>query len=141
MKAKKSLTKQMINLNSVSIYFRSFAQVLIDKKWQIMKKVEYIKSIDDMEEFADISWIIAQIQINIAEGFEKKDKYKYEFKKRSKTWKIEVDANVLELICIEKYNRTHDQFMETPKDTLDLLMIKREADAEVEKQKRFSSNK
>jgi hypothetical protein len=71
----------------------------------------------------------------------KKDKYGYEFKKRNKTGKIEVDANVLEVICIEKYHRTHEDFVNTPTEVIDLLMLKWEADATEERKKRFSSRK
>jgi hypothetical protein len=44
------------------------------------------------------------------------------------------------LLFIDKYRRTHEQFMNTPKRIIDWLLIKRSSEAKAQK-KRFNSKK
>lgn len=66
----------------------------------------------------------------------KKDKFTYEFDKIANTWKTNLnDPELLEILIIDKFHRTHDEFMNTPKEIVDLLLLKRWADARAEKKK------
>lgn len=55
--------------------FDLFPILCINIDWQEMsdqQKIEFVKKVEDMSEFAEISWAIAEIQTKIAEELEKK---------------------------------------------------------------------
>ena len=74
----------------------------------------------------------------------KKDRFTYEFDKIANTGKSDLnDPELLEIIIIDKYHRTHEEFMKTPKEIVDLLLLKWWADARAERknQKSLSTKK
>lgn len=42
---------------------------------------------------------------------------------------MEIEVDILFVVCAEKYWRTYDEFINTPREIIELLMSKREADA------------
>ena len=66
----------------------------------------------------------------------KKDKFTYEFDKIANTGKTNLnDPELLEILFIDKFHRTHEEFMNTPKEIVDLLLLKWWSDAKAEKKK------
>ena len=73
-------------------------------------------------------------------GSKKKEEFQYKFDRYCATGKIEADVELLELLFIDKYKWTHEQFINTPKRIIDWLLIKWTSEAKAEK-KRFNSKK
>jgi len=46
----------------------------------------------------------------------------------------------LEALFIDKYHWTHKEFMETPHEVIEILMLKRQSDAKAEKRRNKSLN-
>lgn len=69
----------------------------------------------------------------------KKDQFTYEFDKIANTGKTNLnDPELLEILFIDKFHRTHDEFMNTPKHIVDLLLLKWWADAKAERKNQKS---
>lgn len=65
----------------------------------------------------------------------------YDFDKLNATWKISgATQETIEALFLDKLHRTHAEYMETPKEIIDLLLIKRSSDAKAE-QKRLKDLK
>lgn len=94
----------------------------------------------------DGSWFVQRNSRNIDFNYwkhnrsKKKDEFQYKFDRYIATGKIDADVELLELLFIDKYRRTHEQFMNTPKRIIDWLLIKRSSEAKAQK-KRFNSKK
>lgn len=75
-------------------------------------------------------------------GSKKKDEFRYKFDRYTATGKIDGDFEMVELLFIDKYWRTHQEFMQQPKDIIDWLLIKRSSEAKAQKKKNtFRSKK
>lgn len=72
--------------------------------------------------------------------WKKKDRIQYEFDKINNVWKFNGDFDVLEALFIDKYHWTHKEFMETPHEVIEILMLKRQSDAKAEKRRNKSLN-
>lgn len=72
--------------------------------------------------------------------WKKKDKIQYEFDKINNVWKFNGDFDVLEALFIDKYHWTHKEFMETPHEVIELLMLKWQSDAKAEQKRNKSLN-
>lgn len=69
----------------------------------------------------------------------KKDKFTFEFDKLNNTWKISSnDPEIMEILFIEKYHRTHDEYLNTPKSIIDLMLLKWWSDAKAERKNKKS---
>ena len=63
----------------------------------------------------------------------------YEFDKSNNSWKFNgADIEVLEVMMIDKYHRTHEDFMNTPLNVIQTILLKRESDSKSEKKKKNS---
>ena len=61
------------------------------------------------------------------------------FDKLNTTWKISSDdPEIMEILFLEKYHRTHDEYLNTPKRIIDLMLLKRWSDAKAEKRNQKS---
>lgn len=89
----------------------------------------------------DGSWFVSRNSKHIDKnywrnnGSKKKDEFQYKFDRYTATGKIEADGEFLEILFIDKYKRTHEQFMNTPKRIIDWLLIKRSSEAKAQKKK------
>lgn len=71
--------------------------------------------------------------------WKKKDKFTFEFDKLNNTWKISSnDPEIMEILFIEKYHRTHDEYLNTPKSIIDLMLLKWWSDAKAERKNKKS---
>ena len=72
-------------------------------------------------------------------GWKKKDSIIYEFDKSNNSWKFNgANIEVLEVMMIDKYHRTHEDFMKTPLNVIQTILLKRESDSKSEKKKKNS---
>ena len=72
-------------------------------------------------------------------GRKKKDSIMYEFDKSNNAWKFNwANIEVLEVMMIDKYHRTHKEFMETPFEVIQTILLKRESDSKADKKKKNS---
>lgn len=72
MQAKKKMEETE---DAMELAFALFPILCVTIDWKELsneEKSDYIKNIDEMEDFADISWVIAEIQTKIAEWYQKK---------------------------------------------------------------------
>ena len=72
--------------------------------------------------------------------WKKKDRIQYEFDRINNVWKFDWNLEVLEALFIDKYHWTHKEFMETPHEVIEILMLKRQSDAKAEKRRSKSLN-
>lgn len=71
----------------------------------------------------------------------KKDSIVYEFDKLNNAWKFNWwNIDVLETLFIDKYHRTHEEFMNTPRNVIQIILLKRESDAKSEKKRKNALN-
>ncbi len=63
----------------------------------------------------------------------KKDEIAYEFDKIYNAWKFNWDPYVLEALFIDKYHRTHEEYMNTPYSVIEILLLKRSSEAKMQK--------
>ena len=71
----------------------------------------------------------------------KKDSIVYEFDKLNNAGKFNWwNVEVLETLFIDKYHRTHDEFMNTPRNVIQIILLKRESDAKSEKKRKNALN-
>jgi len=72
----KNFTKMFMNdSDDIELCFNIFPVMCTSVDWQTLsdqEKLDFIKNIDDMEVFTEISECLAEIQTNIAEEFQKK---------------------------------------------------------------------
>ena len=61
------------------------------------------------------------------------------FDKLNTTWKISSeDPEIMEILFLEKYHRTHEEYLNTPKRIIDLMLLKWWSDAKAEKRNQKS---
>jgi len=74
-------------------------------------------------------------------GRKKKDLIIYEFDKINNAWKFDWrNIEVLETMFIDAYHRTHEEFMNTPRDIVQIILLKWQSDSKAEKRKKNSLN-
>jgi len=74
-------------------------------------------------------------------GRKKKDLINYEFDKINNAGKFDWwNVEVLETLFIDKYHRTHDEFMNTPRNVIQIILLKRQSDSKAEKKRKIALN-
>jgi hypothetical protein len=69
----------------------------------------------------------------VRNGRKKKGIIQYEFDKIANNGKFTWNLEVIEALFIDKYHRTHNEFMETPYEVIEIILMKWESDSKAEK--------
>ena len=93
-----------------------------------------------IDRFPNLQWYMFRdlrtpTEIYVMNGWKKKDSIRYEFDKIANNWKFTWNLDVIEALFIDKYHRTHKEFMETPYEVIELILMKWESDSKAEKKK------
>ena len=72
-------------------------------------------------------------EIYVRNGRKKKGIIQYEFDKIANNGKFTWNLEVIEALFIDKYHRTHKEFMETPYEVIEIILMKWESDSKAEK--------